>query len=65
MSNNLKRLREEQGFSQTEFAKLLGISKFHLNKIENTSSTGRNLTAHLALKAATILKVSLDQIFLK
>lgn len=65
MSNNLKQLREKQGYSQVEFAKMLGISKFHLNKIENNSSTGRDLTARLALKAADILNVSLDQIFLK
>lgn len=65
MSNNLKQLREEKGFSQKELAELLGISVFHLNKIENESRTGRNLTVKLAIKAAEILKVSLDQIFLQ
>ena len=64
MINNLKHLRESRGINQTEFAEMLGVSRFHLNKIENNSSTGRNLTAHLALKAAKILNVSLDQIFL-
>jgi transcriptional regulator with XRE-family HTH domain len=64
MPNNLKHLREQRGISQKEFAEMLGISRFHLNKIENNSNTGRNLTAGLALKAAKILKVSLDQIFL-
>ena len=65
MSNNLKKFREEKGISQKEFAAMLGISVFHLNKIENESPTGRNLTAKLAIKAAEILKVSLDQIFLQ
>lgn len=65
MSNNLKKLREEKGMTQTELAKMLGISRFHLNKIENTSKNSRNLTASLALKAAKILNVSLDEIFLK
>jgi transcriptional regulator with XRE-family HTH domain len=65
MSNNLKKLRKERGISQTEFAKMLGISKYHLNKIESNSITRKNLTAALALKAADILEVSLDEIFLK
>jgi transcriptional regulator with XRE-family HTH domain len=65
MSNNLKRLRESRGISQTELAKQLGISVSHLNKVENESKTKRNLTASLALKAARILDVSLDDIFLK
>lgn len=65
MSNNLKKLREERNISQTELAKLLGVSVSHLNKIENSSKTQRNLTAPLAVKAAKILDVSLDDIFLK
>jgi DNA-binding XRE family transcriptional regulator len=65
MSNNLKKLREEKAISQTDFAKMLGISVSHLNKVENESKTKRNLTAPLALKAAKILDVSLDDIFLK
>lgn len=64
MKNNLKQLREQHGYSQTNFAKMLGISVSHLNKIENDSKTKRNLTAPLALKAAEILNVSLDDIFL-
>lgn len=64
MPNNLKKLREEAGYTQTEFAKLLGITVHHLNKIENTSATQRNLTVHKAMKAAKILKVSLNDIFL-
>lgn len=64
MSNNLKKIRIERGISQTEFAKMLGISKYHLNKIESNSRTSKNLTAALAVKAAKILNVSLDDIFL-
>lgn len=65
MKNNLKQLREARGFTQREFAKMLEISVFHLNKIENDSKNKRNLTVPLAVKAAKILNVSLDDIFLK
>lgn len=65
MSNNLKQLREAKGISQTDFAKMLGISRYHLNKVESDSKTNKNLTARLALRAAHILGVSLDDIFLK
>lgn len=65
MSNNLKHLREQKGISQVEFAKMLGITVFHLNKIENDSRSKKNLTIRLALKAAEILNVSLDDIFFK
>lgn len=65
MSNNLKRLREERGITQKEFAKMLGVSVAHLNKIENNAKHSRNLTAARALKAAKLLNVSMDEIFLK
>lgn len=64
MKNNLKQLRETRGITQKEFAQMLGISTSHLNKIENNSKTRRNLTVSLAVKAAKILDVSLDDIFL-
>lgn len=64
MPNNLKHLREKAGYTQTEFAKLLGITVHHLNKIENDSKSKRNLTVHKAMRAAQILNVSLDEIFL-
>jgi DNA-binding XRE family transcriptional regulator len=65
LNNNLKHLREQKGISQVEFAKMLGISVFHLNKIENDSKSKKNLTIRIALKASKILNVSLDEIFLK
>lgn len=64
MSNNLKRLREEKGFTQKEFARLLGVSVAHLSKIENNNKHSRNLTAARALRAAKLLDVSLDELFL-
>jgi transcriptional regulator with XRE-family HTH domain len=64
MTNNLKVLREQKGISQKEFAEMLGVSVYHLNKIENDSRTSRNLTVRMALKASKVLGVSLDQIFL-
>lgn len=65
MKNNLKHLRESKGITQTQFAKMLGVSTSHLNKIENNSKSRRNLTVSLAVKAAKILNVSLDDIFLR
>lgn len=64
LSNNLKQLRAQRGISQVNFAKMLGVSVYHLNKIENESKTRKNLTVRLALKAAEILEVTLDDIFL-
>lgn len=65
MSNNLKQLRIKAGYTQKEFAEMLGISPYHLNKIESTTSVnGRNLTIRTAMRAARILKVSLNEIFL-
>lgn len=65
MTNNLKAIRKSKGMTQTELAKQLGITVAHLNKIENNGKYKRNLTAHLALKAAKILDVSLDEIFFR
>lgn len=64
MSNNLKHLREQKGYTQMEFAKMIGVTVSHLNKVEN-STFGKTLTLKLALRAAGILGVSLDEIFLK
>lgn len=60
MTIYLKQLRKKQGYSQKDFAKMLKISPFHLNKIENGK---KNLTTPLALRAAEILGVTLDEIF--
>jgi DNA-binding XRE family transcriptional regulator len=61
MANDLKRIRISKGYTQVKFAKMLGITHFHLNKIENGE---KNLTAALGYKAAQLLGVSLDEIFL-
>ncbi|WP_226085679.1 helix-turn-helix transcriptional regulator [Mesobacillus sp. S13] len=61
--NNLKELRKAAGFSQVTFAQMLGVTASHLNRVEN--HLDRNLSMDLAVKAAEILNVPLDKIFLK
>ncbi|MCM3665551.1 helix-turn-helix transcriptional regulator [Mesobacillus subterraneus] len=61
--NELKKYRLEAGYSQKEFAEMLGITVTHLNRVEN--HLDRNLSVPLATKAAQILNVPLDKIFLK
>jgi putative transcriptional regulator len=63
VKNNLKHLREQKGFTQVEFAKKLGVTVYHLNKIENDSKSKKNLTLRVALRAAEILDVTLNDIF--
>ncbi len=56
LKNNLKKIRKEKGYSQTELAKLVGVSRQTISSIE----TGQySPTAKLAL----ILCVALDKKF--
>ena len=56
LKNNLKKARNEKGFSQEELAKLIGVSRNTISSIE----TGQfNPTAKLAL----ILCIALDKKF--
>ncbi len=56
LKNNLKRARAEKGLSQTELARLVGVSRNTISSIE----TGQfNPTAKLAL----ILCIALDKKF--
>jgi transcriptional regulator with XRE-family HTH domain len=61
MSTNLKQIREASGLQQKEMAILLGYTVTSYNKIENGE---RRLPISKAIKAAEILKCSLDEIFL-
>ena len=56
LKNNLKEIRKEKGYSQTDLAELVGVSRNTISSIE----TGQfNPTAKLAL----ILCIALDQKF--
>lgn len=62
MPTNIKKLREQAGFQQQEFARLIGyksVAKY--NEIEQGK---RGLPIAKAVKAAEILNCSLDEIFL-
>lgn len=61
MKNNIKKIREQKGLSQKQLAELLGISVFHLNRIENGKY---DCTIVLAARIAKYLESSLDEIFL-
>lgn len=59
LGRNLKRVREEQGFTQEELAKAVGISSGYLNKIENGNKNFlailENLCKVLKVKSSDIL----------
>ncbi len=59
IGRNLKRIREEQGFTQEELAKAAGISPSYYNKIENGkknfSANLENLCKVLKVKSSDIL----------
>lgn len=59
-SKNLKALRLERGFTQTEFAKALGMKQPQVAKLENVEPSDPKLST--LLKLAEVLDVSLDVI---
>jgi len=59
--SSIKRIREEKGFSQTEFAEKVGIRHWHLCKVENGQSRP---SVPLLEKIASELGVELKDIFL-
>lgn len=62
MPTNIKRLREKAGYQQQEFARLIGYKS--LAKYNEIEQGKRGLPIAKAVKAAEILKCSLDEIFL-
>lgn len=62
LKNNVKKIMESKGISQSEMAKALNISKFYLSRIENGKV---DLPITLAARIAKYLDSSLDEIFLK
>ena len=61
MSNRLKEIRTEKGFTQKELTDLLKITPSYLSKIENGKKLPNVL---LAVRLATILDCKVEDIFL-
>lgn len=61
MKNNIAKIRKQKGFTQTKLAELVGVSKFHISRIENGKSSP---SVKLLIKIADVLNVSLDDLFL-
>jgi len=60
LKNNLKEIRKEKGYSQTDLAELVGVSRNTISSIE----TGQfNPTAKLALILCIALDKKFEEIF--
>lgn len=59
--NNIRAIRNRKGLTQEDLARMLNISHFYLNRIENGQ---RKLAYPLASRIANILECSVDEIFL-
>jgi transcriptional regulator with XRE-family HTH domain len=57
--NKMKEIRMEKGFSQQEFAKLMGVSQNAISKYENGLT---KLNEDGIIKASLILGVSCDEL---
>ena len=60
INEKLRKARIEKGLSQTELAKLIGVSRQTINMIENNDY---NPTKLLCLKICKILGKTLDELF--
>ena len=60
INEKLRKARIETGLSQTELAKLIGVSRQTINMIENNDY---NPTILLCLKICKILGKTLDELF--
>ena len=60
INEKLRKARIEKGLSQTELAKLIGVSRQTINMIENNDY---NPTILLCLKICKILCKTLDELF--
>jgi putative transcriptional regulator len=60
--NRLKALREEKGISQAELAKLTGLSRTTISKIENGEAV--NVNTKTIVKIAEVFAVQPSEIFL-
>lgn len=62
LKNRLKSCREERGITQVELAKLSGLSRATINKIENNEEV--NVNTQTIAKIAEVLKMPPSEIFL-
>jgi putative transcriptional regulator len=62
LENNIAKFRKEKGYSQKEFAQMIGITHWWLNHIENGK---RKPSLELVCTIAEKLGVTASQIFLK
>lgn len=62
LKNRLKACREERGITQVELAKLSGLSRATINKIENNEEV--NVNTQTIAKIAEVLKMPPSEIFL-
>lgn len=60
--NRLKAVREEKGISQTELAKLTGLSRTTISKIESGEAV--NVNTKTIVKIAEVFAVQPSEIFL-
>lgn len=61
MNENLKKLRQDNGYTQEQMANLLGLKhKSHYNQIENGEI---RVSLPLAKKISNIFKKSIEEIF--
>ena len=60
--NRLKALREEKGISQAELAKLTGLSRTTISKIDNGETV--NVNTKTIVKIAEVFAVQPSEIFL-
>ena len=60
MSNNVAKFRKQKGISQSELARKVGVTRFHINKIESGKT---NMSVPLASRIAKELGVTLNDIF--
>lgn len=56
----VKEIRSFQGISQRQLAKLIGISRTHLQDIESGES---GTSVEIGLKLALVLKVDINELF--
>lgn len=59
LGDNLKRIRTEKGFSQTDIAKSLGVSRGFVSNIENGK---RNPTLSTITRLASAVGVTTDEL---
>lgn len=62
LKNRLKACREERGITQVELAKLSGLSRATINKIENNEEV--NVNTQTIAKIAEVLRIPPSEIFI-